>query len=158
MRIHEAFDYHPDGYLIRKPFGRRPRKNRLKKNAGWIRQKPKPYIYIQWNKKLWLAHRLIWLWHYDFLPDKIDHKNKNSLDNRIENLRPASDSQNQSNQFPSKRSKSGIRGVSWHKRSKRWFAQVTFRKIRTISYHKYKSDAVKWRIEKAKQILGEYAP
>jgi hypothetical protein len=52
-----------------------------------------------------------------------DHKNLDKLDNRRENLRVASRSQNAQN-VPSQGGTSRYRGVAWHKAHKRWRAYV----------------------------------
>ena len=53
---------------------------------------------------LWLknrqfkAHRVIWFYHYKVWPkEQIDHKDRNSYNNRIENLRECTNAQNQIN-------------------------------------------------------------
>jgi hypothetical protein len=53
-----------------------------------------------------------------------DHINGDSLDNRRENLRTATKSQNQHNTKLRKDSTSGYKGVSWHKATKKWRARV----------------------------------
>jgi len=54
----------------------------------------------------------------------VDHHNGDTLDNRRENLRTATVSQNQMNRRPNRRSASGFKGVSLHKRSGRWQAEI----------------------------------
>lgn len=56
----------------------------------------------------------------------IDHKNGNGLDNRRENLRVATNAQNQRNRTARKDSKSGVKGV-YASRSKKlpWRAEIT---------------------------------
>jgi hypothetical protein len=53
----------------------------------------------------------------------VDHVNGNGLDNRRINLRPATPSQNQANSHVVL-SRSGFKGVSFHKQVKRWVARV----------------------------------
>jgi hypothetical protein len=55
---------------------------------------------------------------------EVDHDNGNRLDNRRENLRPATKSQNMSNRGPFLNNKSGFKGVCWHKRRQKWIAQI----------------------------------
>jgi hypothetical protein len=60
--------------------------------------------------RMYRVHRLVWLWHYGTLPKMIDHKDNNALNNRIENLRECTVSQNNSNRrFTG--NKSGYKGV-----------------------------------------------
>ena len=56
---------------------------------------------------------------------EIDHINGDTLDNRPENLREATRSENEMNKLPGKRNSSGIKGVSWEKRRSKWRAQIT---------------------------------
>lgn len=55
-----------------------------------------------------------------------DHKNQNKLDNRRNNLRPASNSQNNGNRKSYKGSSSKFKGVSWRKYAKKWYARIEF--------------------------------
>lgn len=71
------------------------------------------------------ASRLIYLWHYGWLPDFIDHEDRNTENNKIENLRPASRSQNAKNCTSVKNSSSKYLGVSFHKRTGKWQAKCT---------------------------------
>ena len=45
----------------------------------------------------WPAHRIVWLWHTGELPKLIDHIDRNPSNNRIENLRPCTKSENMIN-------------------------------------------------------------
>lgn len=55
-----------------------------------------------------------------------DHINQNKLDNRCENLRTVNKRINTHNQGPRKDNKSGVKGVYWNKRRKKW---VTYAKL-----------------------------
>ncbi len=56
---------------------------------------------------------------------EIDHLNGNGLDNRFENLRVVTHSENCLNLGgASRRSSSGVRGVFWSSAKKRWFVQI----------------------------------
>lgn len=56
---------------------------------------------------------------------QVDHKNHNGLNNTDDNLRIVTGAQNKQNTNGSYiNSKSGIRGVSWCKQSKKWKVQV----------------------------------
>lgn len=55
---------------------------------------------------------------------QVDHINGNGLDNRRENLRVVTDSQNTQNQRIKSSNKSGYKGVFWHKQRNKWVAQI----------------------------------
>lgn len=54
----------------------------------------------------------------------VDHIDNDSLNNRIANLRQANRSQNGMNRGPQANSKSGLKGVCWHKKTKSWIATI----------------------------------
>jgi len=82
------------------------------------------YCYITINKKSYLAHRLVYLMHKGYLPKTLDHINGQRADNRIENLRPASLSQNAHNRKINRNNKSGYKGVCFNTKAKKWLAQI----------------------------------
>jgi hypothetical protein len=55
---------------------------------------------------------------------EVDHINQNKLDNRRANLRFATRRQNSRNRGPNANNTSGFKGVTWHKRTRRWHAQI----------------------------------
>lgn len=80
------------------------------------------YVTIGWRRRRYSAHRLVFLWHYGWLPAEVDHINNDHSDNRVENLRPATRSENQRNIGILSSNKSGVKGVCWHKSSRKWRA------------------------------------
>ena len=79
--------------------------------------------------KEYYVHRLVWLLKTGSWPNnQIDHINRNRLDNRIENLRVANHFENQHNKSIPKNNTSGIKGVTWNKRAKKWYVQLMFNK------------------------------
>lgn len=55
------------------------------------------YVTISLRKKPYYAHRLAWLFVHGYMPHEIDHINRNRSDNRLENLREVTRSQNNMN-------------------------------------------------------------
>ena len=81
------------------------------------------YIVGRFFYKAYKEHRLIWLYHYGVWPDnQLDHINGIRDDNRIENLREATNQQNMFNRKSVKSSTSQYKGVSWNKQLKKWSA------------------------------------
>jgi len=109
-----AFDYQ-DGQLIRK-IGRI---NEVGSIAGYV-HKGTGYVHIKIKAKAFKAHRLIFLYHYGYFPEFVDHIDGNKQNNRIVNLREASKQENCQNQKVRWTNSSGVKGVSWHKVNKKW--------------------------------------
>lgn len=82
----------------------------------------KGYVKIKILGKKCFEHRLIFLYHFGYLPSEIDHIDGNGLNNKIENLRKAIRSQNSCNKKISKLNTSGYKGVYWNKFSNKWMA------------------------------------
>lgn len=110
-------------------------------------------------KTNYLAHRVIWALHYGEWPSKgIDHKNGNTADNRIENLRLASQSENNMNAKRRSDNKSGIKGVFWSERSKKWCAQIAIKgKSMHLGYYDDISHAGAAYERAAEEAFGEFA-
>lgn len=74
----------------------------------------------------YLIHRVIWTLINGPIPDgkDIDHKDTNKLNNKIDNLRLATKTQNNHNTPKSIRNKSGYKGISWCKQTGMWRASI----------------------------------
>jgi len=81
------------------------------------------------------------------------------MDNRKDNLRPATHSQNMCHIAKRSISKtSKYKGVCWKKRNRRWTAAITFEKKKIhLGYFKNEIDAAKAYDEAAKKYHGEFA-
>ena len=82
------------------------------------------YRYVRINYKRYLEHRIIFLWHHGYLPETVDHINGTPNDNRIDNLRAATFSQNMRNQKLSSRNKHGLKGVHFNKQKLKYQANI----------------------------------
>lgn len=141
-RLSEYFRYEPStGHLIRKQRARSDYK--LERNykihlskvgsiAGTINAGG--YLKVSVDGFTHSAHRVAWMLHYgewvDYPKFEIDHINNNTLDNRIENLRKVTKSDNQRNASPRKNNTSGVHGVNWKPKYNltpgdgRWVARI----------------------------------
>jgi hypothetical protein len=98
---------------------------------GWI-LKPRLTTWDYYRVKLYkdkkehgiYLHRLVYQMHNkdeDIKGFEIDHKDRNKLNNDIDNLRKATHVENSQNRAPSGKSK--YIGVYWHKRDQKWRAR-----------------------------------
>ena len=71
------------------------------------------------------AHQIVWIASGRPMIEEIDHINGIRSDNRLENLRSVSHKENTKNASLGKRNTSGVVGVFWAKKSRRWAAQIT---------------------------------
>jgi len=83
------------------------------------------YLSVYVNGSPFRVHRLIFLYHKGYLPKYLDHIDGDTLNNKIENLRPCTNSENLMNAKLSKLNTSGIKGVSWRKVERLWVARIT---------------------------------
>ena len=71
------------------------------------------------------AHLVAWMIIYGRMPvNQIDHINGDRTDNRICNLREATNSENAQNRKLSITNNSGYIGVSWHSGKSKWVARI----------------------------------
>ena len=123
--------------------------------------------YKKWNvqvtyndkKNTLLCSRIIFLLHNGYLTkDKeIDHADGNSLNNKINNLRESTRDQNQHNAKLQKNNKSGVKGVSWNVKSKKWRVTIMVNKKRyNFGLYEKLEDAIKVAIEARKKLHGEF--
>jgi len=87
------------------------------------------YYIVHIDGGFYLCHRVVWCMQYGYWPSgDVDHINGNKLDNRVDNLREVSRSQNMSNVGMQKNNKSGFIGVFWAAREEKWQAVVAYKK------------------------------
>ena len=146
--ISKLFQYH-DGHLIWKiDSGSRKVKGQI---AGST--EASGHRSLKWKGKRYKIHRLIYLMHHGHAPEFLDHIDGDPANNKVENLRPITKSQNMMNS----KSRSDHKNVSWHKGTSRWRVAVTKDRKQYASFHKTLEEA-KVAAEKLRQELhGDYA-
>lgn len=116
------------------------------------------YLSFSLNRKRQKNHRIIFLYHRGYLPECIDHIDGDSLNNRIENLRACTMSENQYNRKMNKNNKSGIKGVGWAKREGKWVARIQVnKKQKHVGFFNNLNDAAIAVEAARKQYHGEFA-
>lgn len=89
----------------------------------------------------------------------VDHINKNRADNRKQNLRICDHSENDRNRSPYVTNTSGVTGVYFDKKRKKWVASITYnRKKVYIGRFTEKENAIMARLQKEIELYKEFAP
>lgn len=138
----ELFEYDPvDGVLYWKPLPERYPNGRIRAKAyrrriaaGSFNHK-RNFINVQYNGINYKAHRIIWLLVYGHYPEAhIDHVNGNGSDNRLENIRIATNAENNQNLTVRKDNTSGFQGVWFNKKRGKFSAELCVGKKRIRKY------------------------
>lgn len=127
----------------------------LGQKAGALRN---GYLIIKIDGKAYRAHQLAWLLARGHIPDVIDHRNRNTLDNRLCNLREATRLQNAQN-HTRKRKASGLpHGVRVTPYGK-YVARIRDNK-RPLHLGTFKTaeEAAQAYLQAQKKYFGDFAP
>jgi hypothetical protein len=119
------------------------------------------HLRVMYKRKYYLVHRVIYELHNGPIPKEmqIDHVNGIRDDNRIDNLRLATQSQNNWNSSRRKDNTSGYKGVVWYKPTQKWVARImVFGKNILLGYFLTKEDAYNARRNAEKFYHGEFVP
>lgn len=132
------------------------RQKKIGKIAGT--NKKGDYSRVSIGGKTYLSHRIIWALHYGIWPSNlVDHINGEQSDNRISNLREATNLQNLANSKKQKNNKSGYKGVFWCAVKKAWVATIRInQKNKYIGKFSNAHDAALAHEEVAKEFHGEF--
>ena len=142
-RLQELLSYDPETGLF---INLTQRRGPAKKGSIAGCKRHNGYIYIKIDGKQYRAHRLAWLYvHGNFSGKDLDHINEIKTDNRIVNLRLATNQENGHNvSNPSINNTSGFLGVTWHKQYQKWQAQITTNgKYKHLGYFNTAEEAYK---------------
>ena len=121
--ILQALFLYRDGKLFWKKSGNGRNVN---DEAGMLTNKG--YRRVKIDGLLHMAHRLVWAYHFDSVPEYIDHIDQNKSNNAIGNLRLASKIENGRNILLRKNNTSGVKGVYWATREQKWAAELSINK------------------------------
>lgn len=153
-RLRELVDYNPSTGTFRWRVADRRRKVGQKAGGAAL-----GYWSLGIDKRKYQAHRLAWLYVYGAWPDgEVDHINRDRQDNRIQNLRLASREQNGANCSLSRSNTSGVKGVTWCKRSGKWKAAIMVKRNRlNLGYYDSVANAAAAYDSAAARAFGCFA-
>lgn len=156
MWFHDQLEYAPDS-----PSCLRWKVSHRSVMAGDIAGSfKKRYWVVRHRKKQFPAHRIVWEMFNGQIPDgmEIDHIDRDSGNNRIENLRLASRVQNMQNTVAHKNNTSGVKNVSWSKQDGKWRVQIRHDgKYKWIGYFSILADAAKAAEKARAEFHGKFA-
>jgi len=117
------------------------------------------YLMVCVQNQKHLAHRLVWVLRYGVWPEhQIDHINGDRSDNRPDNLRLATNQENQMNRKLSCSNKSGFKGVCWNEAGGNWRSYITVNRKRIhLGVYKELADAAESYEKAAIYYFGEFA-
>ena len=108
-----------------------------------------------YNTKTVYMHKEI-MKFYGLIGEKGDHKNRNKLDNRKENLRPSTNQQNcWNNTKPKGNHSSKYKGVDWYSNKEKWRSRIGGTKL--LGYYENEVDAALAYDVAALYYRGEFA-
>jgi hypothetical protein len=137
---------------------RKPREGRRLDIPAGRRQKNR-HVTVSLDYVAYQVPHIIWLLKTGKWPTKeLDHKNTIRWDNRWNNLREATPTQNRANSSRRKDNSSGMKGVSWHAPRKKWRARIMLgRKETHLGLFDSKEAAQRIYIKAAKKYFREFA-
>ena len=115
------------------------------------------YVKMVHNKRKYYLHQLVFLMHHGYIPSNIDHIDGVGTNNRIENLRPASVSENMCNTKISTVNTSGFKGVHFNKQKRKWQAKLWVRGIQIARVFETKDLAVEFMGLFREMAHGQFA-
>ena len=133
--------------------------------AGSKYHRTPPKLHYYWKVAIdgvrYKTSRIIYAMHYGAFADdlQVDHINGDCRDNRAENLRLATASQNNMNTGLRRNNTSGVKGVSWCKLRSKWFAQIYVSGTNMrLGFFDDINDARRAREEAELRLHGEFSP
>ena len=100
------------------------------------------YLSVSVSYKKYLVHRIVFMLHHGYMPERIDHIDGDPHNNRIENLRVCTQTQNSYNRKTRVDNISGVKGVHWGRRAKKWVGQIQVGGVKKhIGYFATKDEA-----------------
>lgn len=125
--------------------------------AGTINNKG--YVAIKIDGRLYLAHRLAWMYETGEMPDfEVDHRDRIRIHNWFGNLRPATTQQNRCNTTLRVSNRAGLKGVYFRSDRNKWQAQIGFNgRVKNLGQYSTPDEAHEVYCLWADMLHGEFS-
>ena len=121
---------------------------------------PYGYLVVKTLRRQLKVHQVIWCLQYGVWPQhQIDHVNRDRSDNKISNLRAASNYLNQGNRGLNRNNTSGYKGVTFNKKEQAWRAIIRQHGGKRLVFWGFKTpeEAARRYDEELVKKYGEFA-
>lgn len=102
-------------------------------------------------------HRVVWELTHGTTPEQVDHINGDKLDNRPDNLRAATNTENSWNKQAYANNKTGVKGLVWDGKNQRWRGHVFAGGKTHGKSGKDRAIIEAWLAAKRLELHGEFA-
>ena len=132
--------------------------------AGCL-NKTSGYYGTRFNRTRYRNHRIIFFLHHGYCPEYIDHRDGNKQNNKINNLREATISQNNQNVKIRKDNSSGVKGLSslTNKSGNEYWVCYVIKKPNKRKQKYFRKDlpnsrqlAEQWLVDNREELHGEF--
>ncbi len=144
-------------------FGENPTPRQKQWNARFANKKTgylnsNGYIRVSFGPDYqeYYAHQIAFAIMKGYIPEEVDHIDKNKANNVWSNLRDANHNLNMKNVNKKEHNSSGLKGVSWSDWNKKWRMDIRSDGIRYYSYHNTPEDAYLAYCEKSTELHKEF--
>ncbi len=120
--LQDLFSYDPVSGLLTRRISRNGNNAKAGDVVGTV--DGKGYLHVNVDGKFLRVHRIAFFLYHGWLPEMVDHHDRQRQHNWISNLRPADQTQQHGNISMNPRNTSGYRGVSRNSKSGKWHAQI----------------------------------
>lgn len=118
--LKEVFFYKDGNFYWKNDRGRKIKAGSI---AGY-KDKSSGYRRLHFNGKTYNFHRLVYMYHYGYFPEFVDHIDGDKENNKIENLRGCTRCENSQNTGIRSHNTSGVKGVYRNKIKNKWVAGI----------------------------------
>ncbi len=132
----------------------------IKNGKQWgTLDKSNGYYVVHWLGKRRYVHRLCYELVHGPIPDgmEIDHRDRDKTNNSPDNLRLVTSSKNGQNKLPGANNKTGVRGLSWDNRRKRWRGALVINGNQHSFSSTDREAVVNW-IDRTRDIIHTHHP